>query len=476
MAQGKQLTRSEAITQLAAELYAPISLEEFTERVLSIWPSHAKNPQAGVRQGIRDNHQGQTLIFLDEKTLVPTQMGLSGVCVRVPISRQEINEGLLFIYPSIQFLLPENFAFEDLQLVDTTNHTIPTEIVTQQVTGKGFLGEYTQEIHGLRLGWWYKKHKIKRQDSLLVTVLDWEAGKFRLEPETKRKYRRIRTQVEASNQKLADTIFAMLEASRYERIWGQIAIPTVYARLKNELAHPADHWLQVIENDLRMRWDGYEICYADSLTFMERLVPELHQERLTSSPTKPSTEQRNQLYCFKAHYKYRKGLWRRSEIQGGQTLADFDDILREAFHRDLMDHMSGFWQRIRRGNSRRFREVELATINPFDEGDGADKPMADLNLNPGDKLKYVYDFGEWEEYYIELEEIDTPEVDVSYPRVISQNRPRYKYCPSCQKKGRKTIATTICIWCSNEEQEEVMMCEDCIVPDHEEHYLEKIVY
>jgi hypothetical protein len=476
MTQEKQLTRSEAITLLAAQLDAPISLKEFVERVLSIWQSHAKNPQAGVRQGIRDNHLGKTLIFLDEKTLVPMQIGLSGVCVRVPISRQEINSGLLFIYPSIQFLVTENFAFEDMQLVDATNRTIPTKIVTQQLTGKGFLGEYTREVHSLDLGWWYKKHKIKRGDSLLVAVLDWAAGKFRLEPETKRKYRRIRTQVEASNQKLADTIFALLEASRYECVWGQIAIPTVYARLKNELADPADHWLQVIENDLRMRWDGNEICYADSLTFVERLMPELHQERLSSSPSKLSTEQRNQLYRFKAHYKYRKGLWRRIEIQGGQTLTDLDEILREAFQHDPLDHMSGFWQRIRRGNSRRFREVELATIKPFGKGDGADKPIADLNLNPGDMLKYVYDFGDWVEYYIVLEEVDMPEVDVSYPRVISQNRPRYKYCPSCQKKGRKTIATIICIWCSNEEQEEVIMCEDCIDPDHEEHYLVEIVY
>ena len=118
----------------------------------------------------------------------------------------------------------------------------------------------------------------------------------------------------------------------------------------------------------------------------------------------------------------------------------------------------------------------MATINPFGEGVGADKQIADLNLNPGDKLKYVFDFGDWVEYYIELEETAAPEVDINYPRVIAQNRPRYRYCPSCQKKGRKTIATVICVWCSNREQEEVIMCEDCTVPDHEEHYLDEIVY
>jgi hypothetical protein len=105
MAQEKQLTRNEVITQWVAQLDAPVSLKEFAERVLSI-------------------------------------------------------------YLGIQFLRPEYFAFEDLQLVDTTNRTIPTEIVTQQVTIKSFLGEYTREVHCLHLGWLYKKHKIKRQDGL----------------------------------------------------------------------------------------------------------------------------------------------------------------------------------------------------------------------------------------------------------------------------------------------------------------------
>jgi hypothetical protein len=105
MAQEKQLTRSEVITQWVAQLDAPVSLKEFAERVLSI-------------------------------------------------------------YLGIQFLRPEYFAFEDLQLVDTTNRTIPTEIVTQWGTIKNFLGKYTREVHCLYLGWMYKKHNFESQDSL----------------------------------------------------------------------------------------------------------------------------------------------------------------------------------------------------------------------------------------------------------------------------------------------------------------------
>lgn len=43
------------------------------------------------------------------------------------------------------------------------------------------------------------------------------------------------------------------------------------------------------------------------------------------------------VYRFKAALKYRKGLWRRIEIKGSQTLYKLDRILREVFHHDLSD-------------------------------------------------------------------------------------------------------------------------------------------
>ena len=44
MTQENQLTWSEAIEYLANRLDTPFSLAEFTERVLTIWSSKAKNP------------------------------------------------------------------------------------------------------------------------------------------------------------------------------------------------------------------------------------------------------------------------------------------------------------------------------------------------------------------------------------------------------------------------------------------------
>ena len=116
----------------------------------------------------------------------------------------------------------------------------------------------------------------------------------------------------------------------------------------------------------------------------------------------------------------------------------------------------------------------MALFPEYDEGE--DQLLASLNLKPGNVLKYVCDFGDWIEHYIELEAIGTPETDVAYPRIIAQNKPRYRYCPTCQDKGRKTIATHICIWCSNDAQEDILMCEDCIAPVHDEHYITDILY
>ncbi len=476
MAQKFKISKDEAITQVAAELDGPVTLAEFVRRVLAIWPSQAKKPEAAVRQTIRDYHVGKTVIFRDDKTLLPTPLALTGVTLRVPLTRAEVKNGLFYIYPALEFFLPQDFPPDEVQLVDEDDHTIPVELITRRKKVKSLLGEYEEEIHAWKLGWWYRKRKVKKHHNILVTVLDWTAGKFRLQPESQKEYRLIRKEVAQSNQQLADIIFDLLENSRGERIYSGIAIPTAYARLQGNVTCPPDHWRDVVESDPRLRYSGFgDIRYADSFTMLDRLMSGGRRERPSPPRKKLSAAEKQQVYTFKAAYKQRKGLWRRIEIQGGQTLYDFDRILRDVFKHDTFDHMSGFWRLVRRGNSRRFREVDLGSINPFGEGDAAGKKIAALGLQPGDKLKYVYDFGDWYEHVIELEKIGEPEEKAKYPRLIAQNRPRYHYCQNCAEQGRKTVAKYICYDCS-EWDASVWVCEDCIYPDHEEHYLQEIAY
>lgn len=231
--------------------------------------------------------------------------------------------------------------------------------------------------------------------------------------------------------------------------------------------------MEVVERDPRMKFSFGGVTYAEEESLLERI---LHEGEPLFDERRFTKEEGEQVYQFKAAFKHRKGVWRIIEIQGKQTLAEFDDILRESFGHDTTDHLSGFWKLVRRGNTRRYRKVELGSINPFGEGEAADLRIAGLDLKVGDRMEYVYDFGDWIEHVITLEEIKPPEPGVEYPRVAKRNRPRYKYCEHCKAEGRKTVATYICIECSMEEGREVLVCEDCLYKHHEDHYADEYVY
>jgi hypothetical protein len=456
----------------------PMNVDDFIHRVLEIWPSRAKNPQASIRQTIRDDHLGKDLLFLNEKTLITMPQAMAGIRFRIPLTRQEINRGWLFVYPTFEFMKRYEVTADEFHLEDVKGHTIPVNPVAVKNKIKTIFGVQEYEQIAFDLGWWYEKHKLRRGDNLLATILDWERGYFCLQPESLRTRQQHGAEIQLQNQAFADHLFQALENARYEYIWGQVAIPTTYLRLKDANAYPPDHWYEILAKDPRMSWNGTDIRYADWSSPLEDIFSDISSLAPPSASSKKhlSKEQKTQVYRFKASLWHRKGLWRRIEIQGGQTLADFDRVLRDAFEHDTFDHLSGFWKLVRRGQSRRFREVDLGNINPFEGSEAADILIASIELEPGNALKFVYDFGDWIEHRVELEAIVAPDDDAIYPRIVNQNKPRYHHCPICKEAGKKVIATWICITCCNRLQENVYICENCADRDHEDHYIEKILY
>jgi len=180
--------------------------------------------------------------------------------------------------------------------------------------------------------------------------------------------------------------------------------------------------------------------------------------------------EKDNVYVFKAALKSRKGLWRRIEIKGNQTLGTFDHIMREAFNHDTGDHLSQFF------SGRVWRSKGYGDIEPGGHGKGAQKKINSLCLNEGDSLEYVYDFGDDIQHVITLEKIVDPEKEKVYPCIVSKNKPGYRYCEMCKEQGKNTIATWICIECSEEKQDEVLLCEDCLEKGHEGHYADEILY
>jgi hypothetical protein len=97
-------------------------------------------------------------------------------------------------------------------------------------------------------------------------------------------------------------------------------------------------------------------------------------------------------------------------------------------------------------------------------------------LEVGNRLKYVHDFGDWIDHTIELEATEPPDQETKDPRIVAQNRPRYQYCESCEAKGKKAVATRMCIECSDRRDRVVLVCKDCLVSEHEDRYADEILY
>lgn len=466
------ITMSEAIKQVVAQLVEPTPVDEVVKRVLALWPSTAKTAAKTIRQSLKD-YAGKSLIFLTDQTIAPIGLALRGIQFRVILARQEVERGHVFVQSNFSHFLPNQVPAEAVRFVDAAGKSLPVRVVKVKEKFKSLLGSQTYDRPAFDLGQWFKQRQVKRDDSLLVTVEDWEAHKFCLVHEPEKVRRQRQAEIDSRNQELADLLFAILETSHTEYVWANEAILTAYARLSNPTGYPGDHWLTVIEHDGRMRWNGADLRYADSFTPLERIFGEETPAVKTSSI---SSKQAQQVYRFKVAFKYNKSIWRRIEIQGQHTLADFDRELRDAFNHDMGDHLGGFWKLTRRGQTRRFREVELGTVDPFGEGEGAESQLAGLNLKPGDELKYVYDFGDWIEHELTLEAITEPEVRVKYPRLVERNKPRHQYCRHCKEEGKKTVATWICIECSEQEGTEVVVCEACLGQHHEDHYADEITY
>ena len=177
------------------------------------------------------------------------------------------------------------------------------------------------------------------------------------------------------------------------------------------------------------------------------------------------------LYTFKVCLAFRRGCWRRIEIRGDQTLGAFDGAIREAFKHDTLDHLSEFFPK---GTWR----DGFGEIYPSGSGNGARVKVEDLGLREGEEQGYVYDFGNEVRHIITLEKISEPEDGVDYPRLIAKNRPRYRYCGECERAGKRTVATLVCVECPGEHYGHIYLCEGCAERLHgeDDHHLEEVVY
>ncbi|MEK7397745.1 MAG: hypothetical protein AAB116_12510 [Candidatus Poribacteria bacterium] len=469
----------EIIEEELSKVSDTIDIDTFIDKILEIKPSPAKNPRSSIRQHINDN-LGVSLIFLDKETIAPFRVVMLGVRFRITLSKLETDEGAIFASP--HFIGLDRLSHgEGFTFMDESGSEIPASIVTIKQKDKDIENEkfdlmnifsrYPSEKEAISLKDWMGKHNAKAGDSIIFTFESWNPMCFKLEFEPKKETLKHKAEIELKDKEFADIVFDMLEKSAREGIYIYKSIAIAYMSLSDPKGYPGNHWYSVLAQDERMEVNSFDIRYAEERGLWEELVG---SERSIKKP-KLDSQQKEQVYIFKASLKYRTEIWRRIEIKGKQTLSDFDGILRTAFNHDHSDHMAGFWKLIRRGNTNRTRKVDLGDIDPDGEGDASDITIAEVGLSVDDKLIYVYDFGDWIEHEIVLEAINPSQKGVKYPKIVEQNIPRKRYCRDCKAKGKKTEASYICIECTDDEQERVYVCEECLDVYHEDHYADEIL-
>ena len=468
----KKVTLKQVVEQVLSELDGPITVTDLADRVYAIYPTRSKTAISSLRNCLHYDEQGVNLVYLDKFTVLPTRIAMPGVRFRIPIDRHAEKEHeipvLFFNYFIDRDGTPKNIRF-----VDNNRISIAFKVKSVKNIWEPNSLWRRDFVDAFDFSEWLKVKNPQRGDSVLLTVQNWENREFLMEYEPKRK--RHSADIQQFNKEFSDTLFNVLEESRDGDIFLHQVIPDVFVRLSNPQGYPGDNWREIVEKDKRVSSDGIVLKYPEDIPPLDHLMlPD--DEQLPWVRDNYTKKQSNDIYRFKVSLGFDSPIWRVIEIKAGQTFADLDVAIRNAFRHDRYDHMGGFWKLIPRGKSqKKFREIEIGDINPLAEGTAADLHIGGIDLKPGDLMKYVYDFGDWVEHEVRFEEITTVETGKSYPATVERNKPKHQYCVVCKSNEKETIATLICLQCSTEKKL-IFVCEDCANKKHEEHYLEEIIY
>jgi hypothetical protein len=472
-------TYEDTVEEILSAAGGPLMVDKLVDEVLARKATASKNPRQLVRSKLRE-FAGHSLVYVDADHVLAVPLAYKGARFRIRLDHESIDQGTISAN-NFDYFLPSQFELEKVQLVDRAGTIIPFQVKSASHEEENrIFGTYTIEKKWIVLKEWFRRQKMYHKDHLLVTVEDWERGVFRLEREAFGQQHP--EQIAERDAFVANMFFDMLESARQESVFLFISIPTLYACLPDKAGCPPDHWRYILQQDERMKTDGFEIRYAESHTLLDDLIKEISPEERRPKP-KPEKKlakgAHKEVYRFHAAFKHRPSIWRDIEIQGEQTLMDLDRQIRLAFNHDTYDHLSGFWKLVLRGGGKknRYREIAIGNIDPFGGGEAADLTIASLELKVEDSLKHIYDFGDWIEHTLTLSAVIDPQPGMKYPREAARNKPKYQYCDNCKEQGKQTVATWICFTCSEAQGKDVLLCEECIgTEQHEDHYSEELVY
>jgi hypothetical protein len=345
MAPSKGPTLVDVAREVAATIDGPILYDEFVQRVLAIHPSNAKHPVNQTKSTLRYELDGFGLVFADlsRKLLVPVRTVLTGLTVRHTFVAEEISGRRLVMGIDEQMLLPgrpyeSQFQFSNLRLQDADGSPVKAafEEITRQATG--LFGLFNIALSGFHIPRWLAQYSVKTGDSALLTIVVYDPPVWQIvhEPAAKRD----QSAIAEANQALVGLLYDQLESASREDIYLKQALLSAFAQLSPHQRHyPGDPWSVAIEQDGRMRHNGFDLRYQEHVSAIDRMLDSLLEDDQPAAPLQPlSPEQERLVFQIKVNPVRNKRLWRRIEILGGQTLSELNRFLVSEFKHDW-DHL-----------------------------------------------------------------------------------------------------------------------------------------
>ena len=104
-------------------------------------------------------------------------MAIQGIRFRIPLELLEVNRCVLFVRPGFEPFLSRKAA--EAVLIDEQGQRLPAPVVSIKQERKSPLGTYTYEWETFDLAAWLRAHKARRDDSVLLTLLNWQEATFK---------------------------------------------------------------------------------------------------------------------------------------------------------------------------------------------------------------------------------------------------------------------------------------------------------
>jgi hypothetical protein len=417
------------VAQVLRESSEPLALDEILRRVHERQPITSAQPKRTIRNALLNSHLVESL---GDGRHVYLAYAVNGSSFRIPLENLSPDGSRLVAGAEVGACLratqPTQHSWQgkfDLTLADETTVQVPYQVASFALAASIFIDL------PIALASWIEHQRQSGADTLVLRCQNAEAGAFTIE--SIRLADLDRVALEARNEQV-------LAIARDIVRRNPVRVPDFALRLVARGAYHGDPQPDslpdlLFEVDGRFILDGLDVAFRSELTpalrklFAERLqfqneenrfplglwlLPE-HEEGFSLEdgpdvelatieeppwPRRPAQH----IYRLRVRLQWRPSVWRVIEFLDNQTLEDLHDAIQDAFGWDR-DHLYAFFL-----SGKAWDSFTRVSFPPQMYGD-SEPPytdqieLADIELRPGMKFLYIFDFGDDMRHDVEVLEI-----------------------------------------------------------------------